>query len=244
MIKKPFIFLSKNYLKTAQYSGGAEITDIKNIFDNDKETFYQSDVLPFERTIFFVDNFGNVVNRTIDTVIFQNSNIKSFTIKAANTSGVYSDIITVTNNTDTNVFAQAATKVKTSSIKISITAINGTYLSIGELKVCNLIANLFAKTSGNFVNDTNADSFRTASGRLIHFKDYKKWSMDLDIDNLTKAQFDLLKAEIDLEEEMIILPYKDFNIEDLYECYIKPEYKYSVNRITELFTLGVKAEEL
>lgn len=244
MIKKPYLFFSKNYLKTSSYANGDDTADLQLLYDNDITTVFQTGQLPYEKTIFFTDNFGNVVNRTFDTLILLNTNVKNLIISAADTSGVYTPVLYVTENTEKNVFKNVETKITTSSIKINIASANGSYAEIGELKICNFLVSLCALTKSKFGKDCNAGSFRTTNGRLIHYKDFSRWTSGLEIENLSKADFDALTSEIESEEELIIAPYLDFSIKDIYECYINPEIKYSVDRKTKLFNLAMEAGEL
>ncbi len=244
MINKPYLFFSKNYLKTSAYGDGESTSDLQNLYDNDVNTVLQTGGLPYEKTIFFTDNFGNIVNRTFDTLIILNTNIKSLTISASDNKGVYTPVIALTDNTEKNVFKNVESKITTSSIKIAITEADAPYAEIGELKICNFLLGLCALTNSKESKDCNAESFRTANGRLIHYKDFSKWNNGLEMDNLSKAHFDILTEEIKAEEELIIAPYLDFEIKAVYECYVNPEITYDIDRKTELYKLSVDAEEL
>lgn len=243
MIKNPYIFLSKNYLKTSCYENGDDTADLQPLYDNDVKTLFQTE-LPCEKTIFFTDSFGNVVNRTFDVLILQNTNITDLTVSAADNAGVYAQIAFIAGNSEKNIFKPLEGKVTTSSVKISITAANSSYAEVGEFKICNLLSNLFALTKAKESRDCNAGNFRTASGRLIHYKDFSKWANSLDMENITKSDFDVLLNEIQSEGELIIVPYLDLEIQAIYECYVNPEAKYSVDRKTELFSLSIDAGEL
>ncbi|WP_424244382.1 hypothetical protein Dip510_001652 [Elusimicrobium posterum] len=244
MIKKPYFFFSKNYLKTSSYANGDDTADLQPLYDNDVNTVLQTGELPYEKTIFFTDNFGNFVNRTFDTLILLNTNVKNLIVSAADTSGVYTPVLYVTENTEKNVFKNIESKITTSSIKINIAASNASYAEIGELKICNFLVDLCALTKSKEGKDCNAGSFSTTNGRLIHYKDFSKWTNGLEIENLSKADFDVLSSEIESEEEMIIAPYLDLDIKAIYECYVKPEIKYSVDRKTELYNLSIDTREL
>ena len=64
---KPYIFLTENYLKHAIDSNNDAIDAVNLSADN----------LPYTLTLFFTDRYGNTVNRSIDTLILQKTNIQN-----------------------------------------------------------------------------------------------------------------------------------------------------------------------
>lgn len=231
---KPYIFLTDNYLTNTQDTQGNAV-DIRTI------TNAQS---PYEVTIFFADRYGNIVNRSIDTLILRNTNIVNMTVSAANGLGVYSTVFTVSGNDQSTLILKNENAVTTSSLKFTIPddTFNPAYVN-AEIGVYGFICNLCALTDSSYKIDANEGGYRVVSGAYIHWADYKKWVAKVKMDNVTKEQFDLLTAQADLGE-MTVIPYEDLQADEIYECAVKREYSYELNRKTELFSLELEFNEL
>lgn len=230
---RPYIFLSENYLNFTQ-DENADPIDIKAV----------STTVPYTQTIYFADRYGNITNRTIDTLILQDTNIKNMTIEAANGGGAYSTLIALSGNTDSTVLIKASAPVTTSSIRITIPndGINTATVS-ATMGVYGFICNLFALTDSNYKIAANEGNFRTVDGSYIHWADYKKWVGKVQMENLPKDQFDALTAQAD-KGEMTVVPYQDLEASEIYECAVKREYSYELDRKTELFKLELEFNEL
>lgn len=230
---KPYIFLTDNYLRNTQDQNSAsiDITTISNV---------QPD---YEQVIFFADRYGNIVNRTIDTLILTNTNIVNMTV-SANVGGTYTTAFTVSGNDKSTLIVKLANPVTTSSLKFTIPddTFNPQYIN-AQIGVYGFICNLLALTDSSYKIDANAGGYRVVSGAYIHWADYKKWVAKVKMDNVTKEQFDLLTAQADLGE-MTVIPYEDLQADEIYECAVNREYSYELNRKTELFSLELEFNEL
>lgn len=238
---KPYIFLSENYLKSA-IDNSANPIDLREI----------SVYTPYTQIIYFTDEYGNIVNRTIDTLILRDTNIANMVIEVAteeSESGEsesgdgYMPILTISGNTDSTVIVKAADPVTTSSIRITIPDIGNPEIVAAKMGVYSFVCNLFALTDSSYKIEANEGSYRVVSGAYIHWADYKKWVGKIKMENLEKSQFDLLTAQAD-KGEMTVIPYKDLELEAIYECGVKREYQYELNRKTELFSLELELNEL
>lgn len=233
MTMKPYIFLSQNYLNYTQDSNGDAI-DVRVI----------SATVPYTVDVYFADRYGNATNRTIDTMILQNTNIKNMTVEYLTGGGTYSNLLTLANNTDSMVIVKAETPALTSSIRITVP--DDTYNPAditGAIGIYSFVCNLFALTDSSYKIEANEGGYRTVDGSYIHFADYKKWVGKVQMENVTKAQFDLLTAQADMGE-MTVVPYKDLEADAVYECAVKREYQYEVDRKTKLFKLEFEFNEL
>lgn len=230
---KPYIFLSENYLNFTQDENTDPI-DIKAV----------SATVPYTQTIYFADMYGNITNRTIDTLILQDTNIKNMTIEAADGGGTYSTLIDLSGNTDSTVLVKASAPVTTSSIRITIPddGINPATVS-ATMGVYSFLCNLFALTDSNYKIAANEGNFRTVDGSYIHWADYKKWVAKIQMENLPKEQFDALTAQAD-KGEMTVVPYQDVEADAIYECAVSREYSYELERKTGLFKLDLEFNEL
>ena len=231
---KPYIFLTENYLRNAQDQNGdsVDITKISNV---------QPD---YEQTIFLADRYGNIVNRTFDTLILTNTNVVNMTIAAANGLGVYTTVFTVSGNDKSTLIIKLDNPVTTSSLKFTIPddTFNPQYAN-ANFGVYNFICNLWALTDSSYKIEANEGGYRVVSGAYIHWADYKKWVGKVKTDNLPQAQFDLLTAQAD-KGEMTVIPYEDMVADEIYECAVKREYQYELNRKTKLFSLELELNEL
>lgn len=231
---KPYIFLTENYLKHTQDGNGNNV-DIR-VIANTK--------IPYETTIFFTDKYGNIVNREIDTLILNNTNIINMTVSAANGLGVYSTVFTVSGNDQSTLILKNENAVTTSSLKFTIPddTFNPAYVN-AEIGVYGFLCNLLALTDSSYKIDANAGGYRVVSGAYIHWADYKKWVAKVKMENLPQSQFDALTQQADLGE-MTVIPYEDLQADEIYECAVNREYSYELNRKTELFSLELEFNEL
>lgn len=230
---KPYIFLTENYLRNTQDQNSAaiDITTLSNV---------QPD---YEQVIFFADRYGNIVNRTIDTLILTNTNIVNMTV-SANVGGTYTTAFTVSGNDKSTLIVKLANPVTTSSLKFTIPddTFNPQYIN-AQIGVYGFLCNLLALTDSSYKIDANAGGFRVVSGAYIHWADYKKWVAKVKMENLPQSQFDALTQQADLGE-MTVIPYEDLQADEIYECAVNREYSYELNRKTELFSLELEFNEL
>ena len=229
---KPYIFLSQNYLNFTQ-DATANPVDIRTI----------SATTPYTVTVYFVDRYGNPVNRTIDTLILQDTNIVNMTVEAANAGGAYSTLLTLADNTQSTVLLKAQTPALTSSIRVTVPAGTNPADISGKMGIYGFICNLCALTDSNYKIEANEGSFRVLNGDYIHWADYKKWVGKIKMENLPQAQFDLLTAQADLGE-MTVVPYQDLEADGIYECAVSREYSWELDRKTHLFKLDLEFNEL
>lgn len=231
---KPYIFLTENYLRNTQDQNSAsiDITTLSNV---------QPD---YEQIIFFADRYGNIVNRTIDTLILTNTNIVNMTVSAANGLGVYTTVFTISGNDKSTLIVKLANPVTTSSLKFTIPddTFNPQYIN-AQIGVYGFLCNLLALTDSSYKIDANAGGYRVVSGAYIHWADYKKWVAKVKMENLPQSQFDALTQQADLGE-MTVIPYEDLQADEIYECAVNREYSYELNRKTELFSLELEFNEL
>lgn len=233
MTMKPYIFLSENYLHNLQDENAEEI----------ELTALEDVALPYSQVLYFTDEYNNIVNRTIDTIALQGTNIKNMTVEAY-VNGAYTTFITISGNTSTDLIVKAASAVTTSSIRINIPDDGTNPASVnGKIGIYGFICNLCGLTDSSYKIEANEGSYRVVSGRYIHYADYKKWVGKISIENLEKEQLDALTAQAD-KGEMTVVPYEDLDAEEIYECAVKREYSYEIDRKTQLFKLDLELNEL
>lgn len=232
---KPYIFLSENFLSKAQNENGESI-NLKNI----------SAEAPFSATIFFTDRYGNIVNRTLDTLILNDINVVNMTIEKADGLGNYSSAFTISGNDKSNLIIQLSQKITTSSLRFTIAddSYNPANINIGYMGVFDYLCNLLALTDSGFNIEANAGKYRLVSGALVHYADYNKWNCKLKMENLPQEQFNILSAQAKEVGEITVIPYQDLEAEEIYECAINPEINYGIDRKTELFNLEMELSEL
>ncbi len=237
MIKRPFIFLTEDYGKMISNGSGTDLSgQLSNI---NIQSF------PYEFTFFFTDRWGNITNRKVDTLILQDTTLVNATISAADSSGKYNTLFTVSGNTDNTFMLKAQQAVSSSSLKISIAADgNPGTVSIGQIMLFEYICDLFALTDATFKKDTNQGSYRLVSGDIVYYGDYEKLSTKLKADNLPKEQFKDITAAVVNSNQLTMLPFYDEEIGGIYECYADPEFSFSLDRKTGLYSLDLELEQL
>ena len=234
MIRAPYIFLSQNYAKYSVNNEQNEVS-IKNI---------EIDSLPFVAEFTLTDKYSDTINRSIDTMLFSDTNIVNATIEYKE-NDEYHPLFTLSDNQDSTILVKNANPINVNTIRITIPQEgNPNIVRIGGFGFYKYVCDLFAETDSSFKVDSNSGSYRTLSGDIIYYGDYKKWESKIKISNLPKEQFDLLTQEIKETNELTIIPFKDFDFSAIYECYLSPEIEFTVNRKTELYELTLQAQEL
>lgn len=230
---KPYIFLSQNFLKDI-VNGNNEIINGVDI---------NISTLPYTLTIYFTDRYGNAVNRVIDTLIFQNTNINNMTVSAL-VGGTYTNIFSLTGNTQSTVITKNESTTTTSSLQITIPETNNPATVVGKLGIYGFLCNLCALTDSEYKKDANYGSYRVIDGSYIHYADYNKWVAKIKMENLPQAQFNLLTNQVDEIGEMTVIPYQDLEASGVYECAVNREYSWGLDRKTSLFNLNMEFNEL
>lgn len=230
---KPYIFLSDNYLNFAQDSTLAEV-NVRKI----------EQLVPYTAEVYLTDRYGNIVARDIDTMILQDTNIVNMTVEAADNMGNFSQLFALQGNDQSTVILKNQAPVTTSLLRITIE--DDTYNPeqvVGELGMYNFLCNLFAETDSNYKIEANEGGYRVVSGAYIHWADYKKWIGKVKMENVMPEQFKLLTEQAD-KGEMTVIPYQDIEAEAIYECAVKREYSYELDRKTGLYKLELEFNEL
>ena len=178
---KPYIFLTENYLRNV-VDGNNEIIDGVNI---------NTSTLPYTLTVYFTDRYGNAINRVIDTFILNNTNIKNMTV-AALVNGNYTNIFSISGNTQSTVIIKNESATTTNSLQITIPTTNNPVTVYAQLGIYGFICNLCALTDSDYKKDANYGGYRVIDGSYIHYADYNKWVGKIKMENLPQAQFNLL----------------------------------------------------
>lgn len=233
MTMKPYIFLSENHLNFTQDSTSAPV-NVRTITAQ----------VPYSATIFFTDRYGEVANRSLDTLILQDTNIVNMTVEALDSLGNYTQIFNLQGNGQSTVVLKNETPVNTSSLRFTVPEDTYNPAQITAKMGCySFICNLWAITDSNYKIEANNGGYRVVSGRYIHWADYKKWSAKVKMDNVTQEQFNLLTEQAD-KGEMTVLPYHDLEADEIYECAVNREYSWELDRKTGLFKLNLEFNEL
>jgi len=230
---KPYIFLTENYLRNV-VDGNNEIIDGVNI---------NTSTLPYTLTVYFTDRYGNAINRVIDTFILNNTNIKNMTV-AALVNGNYTNIFSISGNTQSTVIIKNESATTTNSLQITIPTTNNPATVYAQLGIYAFICNLCALTDSDYKKDANYGGYRVIDGSFIHYADYNKWVGKIKMENLPQEQFNLLTNQTDEYGEMTVIPYQDLEANGVYECAVNREYSWGLDRKTSLFNLTLELNEL
>lgn len=237
MIKKPFIFLTKNFARQIVDANGVDVSQqLINISTSE---------FPYVLTFFFTDKWGKIINRKIDTLILEGTNVRNLIIESADNSGNYKTLFNVAGNIDNTVIFIADEKVETSSLRLTIPASgNPEEVRIKRASFYDYLLDCVALTSADFHFETNQGSYRTLSGNIVFYGDYKKWASKIKIENLPQGQFNIINAAIQEDNILTIIPFQDFEPAAIYESYISPEFSFEVDRKTALYSATWEAQEL
>lgn len=229
---KPYIFLSGNYLNNT-VDDNMQTVDLRTI----------DTAAPYTGQANFIDPYGNGILRTVDTIILQDTNIANMTVEVKGDGGVFTTLVTLTDNTESTVIIKAPSPINTQSIRITVPEEGNPATVRAKVGAYGFICNLLALTDSNYKIAANQGDYRVVSGAFIHWADYKKWVGKVKMENLPQSQFDALTAQADTGE-MTVIPYTDLEASEIYECGVNRGYSYEVDRKTELFTLELELNEL
>ena len=229
---KPYIFLSGNYLNNT-VDDNMQTVDLRTI----------DTAAPYTGQANFIDMYGNGTLRTVDTIILQDTNITNMTVEVKGDGGVFTTLVTLTDNTESTVIIKAPSPINTQSIRITVPEAGNPATVRAKVGAYGFICNLLALTDSNYKIAANQGDYRVVSGAFIHWADYKKWVGKVKMENLPQSQFDALTAQADTGE-MTVIPYTELEASEIYECGVNRGYSYEVDRKTELFTLELELNEL
>jgi len=253
-IKNPIQFLSKNYLnENCQFDispGDTLHRDKLYDFDPFKaDNLISSDTNQILFTVWFKDNFSQFIVREIDCIILQNINWKSFTISLVQSDNTQIQIADYTDNEETNLFIKLEIPVRAGVISFDVTDTIDSVNEIlaGQIRVCKFIMNLSATTESEVNPITDEGSLRTFDGSLVSWTNFEKWGAKVNIQNIKKEQYDLLKSFIKNDGYITIIPWYEWEPKDIYECLITRGKigTYAVDRWSGLIsqTLQLEAKE-
>jgi hypothetical protein len=192
----------------------------------------------------FKDKFGKFIVRSIDTIVLQNSNVKSMQVKYTDNSKNEVLAYELINNLKSEIRITLPQKITGSKITFNIQSVfNGKDIKIGQLRVLEKVLDLNATTETSVTYKTKDGSLRTYNGRLVTWTDYSKWAATVTAKNVAKEQYDLLKFFACRDGFITIEPFGEFEEKDIYEVYIKrSDLEYSINRWSGLFDINLKFE--
>lgn len=244
-INNPIKFYSMNYLNdkcTFTFSETADYTKLCDFLPYDLNNLFVFTGTTGTITCSFNDKYSQSLNRDIDTIIIQNTNIKAMTIKYLDGSSVEQTLYTLTNNSDSEIRIDLSASVNISNIIFDITEVfTGTYIYIGQLRVCESIIELSATTQTSISDILQDGKIRTFNGKLIKWTDYRKWSASIQILNMSKTQYDLLKSFVVSDEFVSMEPFPEFETKDFYEVALSG-LDYDISRWSGKYGFTLKAE--
>ena len=251
-IQNPMRFLTKNYFnENAQIDSPSVNFNGSGLFDF--APYKEDNVLIFNTrevqfTIWIKDEYGQFVERDCDSLFLQNINWKDFVITGTLASGGSVELANITGNTQTDFKVNFGT-ASFSQIIFSITDVMTSENTIraGQLRLCKFIMDLVATTETNVAPVVDEGNIRTFDGSLASWVNFEKWGARINIRNIKKEQYDLLKGYIKRDKFVTIIPWTEWEARDVYEILISRGQigTYAVNRWSGLIsqTLNVEAKE-
>lgn len=239
MIKRPFVFFSADF--------GANISNGLGTGLPGGLSGLSVQDLPYQLTVFFTDEWGNAVNRQIDTVMFTDTNLASVMIEASNNQGEYAALWDIAENAESDFLLKLAAPVTTSSLRITLGGgedENPQPVRIGEIGIYRYLLDLLALTDAQFKKETGQGSYRTIAGQTVFYGNFNKLDAKLKVQNLPKNQFEDLTAQIDAQNKLTVLPFYGDSLGKIYKCYVSPEYSFELDRRTALYSLTLELKEL
>lgn len=245
-------FLTKNYLNenaqidtTASNFNGAGLFDYKP-YKEDNVLIFNTRAVEF--LVWIKDEYGSFVGRDCDSLYLQNINWKDFIITGTLVNGGNVELANFTGNTQTDLKISFGT-AKFSQINFNITDVMTSENTIraGQIRLCKFIMDLIATTETNVTPVVDEGNIRTFDGSLASWINFEKWGARINIRNVKKEQYDLLKGYIKQDKYVTIIPWTEWEARDVYEVLIARGQigTYAVNRWSGLIsqTLNVEAKE-
>lgn len=251
-INETIKFLTKNFInENCQLDNlDSNVFNIKKICDFSpyKENNIISNTTNLNFRIWFKDIYGQFISRKINTIILQNCNIKNMLIKTI-VNNQETTLFTLSDNQEKDLEIVLVNEYELNQIIFEIIDVfdNDLSVKIGQIRCCNFICNFSATTETEVQPIVDEGSIRTYDGSLVYWLNYEKWGARISAKNIKKEQYFKLKKELKDEGYLTIIPWKSWNIKDIYEVKISAKSfgTYSVNRWSGLIsiTLTLEAQE-
>jgi len=253
-IPEPIRFLSKNYLNEfceLDYSSDENFNFLPLCdFNPYKENSVVSNETDIEFRIYFKNEYSQYIARTVNTVILQNMNLKTFQIKGVVAETGFKFLLAnVLNNTKSDLVLNLERDWNLSAIEISVNEVfpSETDVKLGQLRACKFLCDLNATTETEVEPSVSEDSLRTYDGTLVHWVNYEKWGARISARSIKKEQFNLIKNELRNEGYVTIIPWISWDEKDIFQVRIpiKSIGTYALNRWSGLIStsLTVEAQE-
>jgi hypothetical protein len=248
-IDNPIQIYSYNYLnaKCLFDAAGGQSLDFLKLCDfecyNDDLAFRNAQT-SLNFSCWFKDKFGEFLARNIDAIILQNCNVQTMQIKYIDNSENEVLAYTLTDNLNSEIRIILPQKITASKIIFNIqSTFDNEGIKIGQLRVLEKIFDLQATTNTDVNYVAKDGSLRTYNGRLITWTDFSKWSANIDVKNISKEQYKLLKDFVRRDGFITIIPFADFEDRDVYEVFIRrQDLDYKISRWSGLLDVSLKLE--
>jgi hypothetical protein len=198
---------------------------------------------------FMADSYSPYsVNRTFDTLILINTNIKKFKLQYWNGSSFVNinETITTNNSADFIIVDFSSAPVSSEKVRLCMdsTIVAGQEKKIGELWIVDYKFTLSNLLIGHDRKDwIKEGQYRLANGTLETWQEISKFTLNQSLRNVEKALRDNLK---DLKEEydnFTIYPNGDEWDDELFLVYWRNVWTENYNPKTTLYTILFNIEE-
>ena len=223
---------------------------VANLYDQKRATAWissGSDDLTTEHIeVTFLNWQGEAVSRTFDRIILLGHNIKAGQLQYWDGSA-WQDITggTITDNSDTDTLIEITTPVAATKFKIIMTTtqVVDAEKYIGELKVCLKVLEPSWLSDYPMVADMKGGFYRNAEGGLVTWKEYTKQAGIFTIENVIKADMDILQPYLETAQFITIVFYNDFDLKHTYEFCLVNAPNFYLNRKTQLSSMTLDLQE-
>jgi len=253
MNNRDMYFLSKNYINSDDTINVSSGDDYKSyIYDQNKSVQWESSGETSETgydtyiEIIFYEGLSTV-NRTYDTIVLQNINLKKF--KLQNYNGSYADIsgASYTVNADSTVRIKLASSVTGSRIKLLMqsTISSGEEKKVGQFWVMLETYQLQnPRTTRSRQVEVEGDFYRLGDGTGEQWSIYEKWNKKYTFKYLSDTQIDELYDIYNEHEEFSF--YEDYtrDIDSIRLVHWIGKFKDKDDARVELHTLNMELVEL
>ena len=188
---------------------------------------------------------GEPVLRTFDRIILLGHNIKAGQLQYWDGSA-WADLTggTITGNTETdNIIEVTSVTTYKFKIKMTTTQVVDAEKYIGELKVCQHVLSPYWLSSYPMTAEQKSGNYRNAEGGLISWKEFTKQGGIFSIENIAKADMDILMPYMKTGEFITMSFYESFDLAHTYEFAIVNPPNFYLNRKTTRSSIDLDLKE-
>ncbi len=252
LMPAPVKIFGENLLNSACTVETTSGSGAENLYSGDARAGWFSsgsnDETPETITVTFKNRAGADCPAEFDRIILLNTNAAALSAEYTGTDGVSYPLPQATINAITadSVIIELPRAVTAKSVSLTLVATQTADCEkyLGALKFCKSIMSLANATAAFSRADyVKQGDYYLASGSLVHWREYRKAGGTLCVENLTRADRDILSNAINAQEYLTVSFIDDIAPGDVYEFFVSSAPSEEFDRKTMRYTFEFQVKE-